>query len=530
MTQAIRVVSRIQDQDDVDNVAPSDGVILVGDGDKFIADALEHTIGGDRHSASTLAELNSKISDATLDDSGSARPPTAHASTHATAGSDPLAPADIGGIPLIDPATPGNLVTVTPGGTLVDAGYAADVDATAGSVVRRTVEGKITTITTTGSISDFGIIAQGSFLPHVLIVENLGNVPVLRPSGLRRDNGTLEFLGDFAAANRLAQLNEINGVAYVAQSLTGGEQAQARANIDAETAGAAATVQSNLNTHTGDATIHYTQAAINITPAQAGADPAGSAAAVAGDLSTHEGLTGTDVHDLGSASTLNAGTTGAAVVQTETVEGALIALNLPVHPPITQTLHAMDLTYDVVGSGGFSDRRRSQIDIRTDTTPNSSSRAKTSTNALLLGYTATTWNWKAQQLDINGTIVRTSANPGGVLDLIWGKQPADALGIISSGNYVGFRLENVQLVSFYKCVSGTVTQFPLAVGTASAIYYWVKITPSEISLYIDNVLQATLANDLPFEANGAFSFEISNGASGNEYRYRMTSQVTSRIF
>ena len=40
-------------------------------------------------------------------------------------------------LPTISPAVAGNLPIITAGGELVDAGYAADVNATAGSVVRR---------------------------------------------------------------------------------------------------------------------------------------------------------------------------------------------------------------------------------------------------------------------------------------------------------------------------------------------------------------------------------------------------------
>ena len=49
-----------------------------------------HAIGGVKHAADTLANLNSKVSDATLDDSGDPRDPNAHASSHQSGGSDAI--------------------------------------------------------------------------------------------------------------------------------------------------------------------------------------------------------------------------------------------------------------------------------------------------------------------------------------------------------------------------------------------------------------------------------------------------------
>lgn len=49
-----------------------------------------HAFGGAKHSADTLANLNAKVSDATLDDAGSPRPPTAHKATHEAGGADAL--------------------------------------------------------------------------------------------------------------------------------------------------------------------------------------------------------------------------------------------------------------------------------------------------------------------------------------------------------------------------------------------------------------------------------------------------------
>lgn len=55
----------------------------------------EHTVGGDDHLSSTLAELNAKISDADVDDAGDPRTPTSHADTHDTNGTDPFTATDL---------------------------------------------------------------------------------------------------------------------------------------------------------------------------------------------------------------------------------------------------------------------------------------------------------------------------------------------------------------------------------------------------------------------------------------------------
>lgn len=50
-----------------------------------------HDLGGSSHNADTLANLNSKVSDATLDDSGDPRDPNAHATDHEPGGGDAMA-------------------------------------------------------------------------------------------------------------------------------------------------------------------------------------------------------------------------------------------------------------------------------------------------------------------------------------------------------------------------------------------------------------------------------------------------------
>lgn len=54
-----------------------------------------HDLGGVYHNVDTLAHLNSKVSDANLDDSGSSRTPTAHRTTHGSGQSDGFLASDM---------------------------------------------------------------------------------------------------------------------------------------------------------------------------------------------------------------------------------------------------------------------------------------------------------------------------------------------------------------------------------------------------------------------------------------------------
>lgn len=59
--------------------------------------AKAHSLGGVEHNADTLANLNTKVSDATLDDSGDPRDPNTHAASHQNGGSDEISVAGLSG-------------------------------------------------------------------------------------------------------------------------------------------------------------------------------------------------------------------------------------------------------------------------------------------------------------------------------------------------------------------------------------------------------------------------------------------------
>lgn len=81
--------------------AVADGEYLKRSGSTLVGAAgggvTPHALGGGDHTADSLANVNSKISDATLDDSSSSRPPTSHAGSHQDGGADEISLAGLSG-------------------------------------------------------------------------------------------------------------------------------------------------------------------------------------------------------------------------------------------------------------------------------------------------------------------------------------------------------------------------------------------------------------------------------------------------
>lgn len=59
--------------------------------------AAAHALGGTKHQSSTLAQLNAKVSDANLDDSGNPRTPSGHKASHQDGGADKISVAGLVG-------------------------------------------------------------------------------------------------------------------------------------------------------------------------------------------------------------------------------------------------------------------------------------------------------------------------------------------------------------------------------------------------------------------------------------------------
>lgn len=117
--------------------------------------------------------------------------------------------------------TPGNLIVLDANGNAVDAGYAADTAATAGSVVRRGLDNLV-------QVEDLLVASQISITGAA---ELEGGTAVLTDGEI---DGYWQFIGHNAAANRAAQLTELGAGATGAAILATTTQDEARAVLGLE--------------------------------------------------------------------------------------------------------------------------------------------------------------------------------------------------------------------------------------------------------------------------------------------------------
>ena len=92
--------------------AGSDEISLAGLSGELATDQppKAHDLAGAIHNADTLADLNAKVSNATLDDSGDARTPSAHKTSHQDGGSDEIAATGlVGRINYVDRGDPSSV-------------------------------------------------------------------------------------------------------------------------------------------------------------------------------------------------------------------------------------------------------------------------------------------------------------------------------------------------------------------------------------------------------------------------------------
>jgi hypothetical protein len=363
--------------------------------------------------------------------------------------------------------------------------------------------------------------------------------------------------------SRDAQLTELRAVNYGgAQTLTAPQQTQARANINAETAGAAATVAGNLTTHEGLTTTAHggivastdprltdarTPTAHASTHATAGSDPitpAAIGAEVAGTTATHAGLTGTAVHGLGTISTQaanNVSITGGSVTGitdlaiadggtgASTVDGARANLGLDMITMPARQLDHSTLLYDevnVLGGAtwdiGFGMYR---VGV-TSVTPNSRSQSRPSTDYASLNHSSTFASWN-RRLEVGGYFVIFAPNAEGVFRMMYGKGSGEGYGALASGNYVGWQLSNSTITELYACKAGVLTTIAVSVELLvySGAHIWaISEGNGTVTFYVNGTtIGATSNGPTASVAFGSITAEINNGATAADYSVLFTS-------
>jgi hypothetical protein len=285
-----------------------------------------------------------------------------------------------------------------------------------------------------------------------------------------------------------------------AQTPTAPQQAQARANINAETAGAAATV--------------------------------------AGNLSTHEGLTGTAVHGLGTISTQAAnnvsitggtisgitdlaiadGGTGASTVDGARANLLMVSSTLPAKQIIHYSFPTWTNVLTGSGAGSVSTTPLFAQDVSTGATALSTTRRSIADNASVgrVGFGQFA-DWSRRMIFIvNISPVVTNAE--GILRVFFGKTTAAAFGVAATGNYVAVEITNNVITGLHVCKAGVVSSSVVSSALAPLDNIAIVSQNGTVGLYENEILLAQTANGPTVLSTGGIHYEIQNGATAANYR------------
>jgi len=258
-------------------------------------------------------------------------------------------------------------------------------------------------------------------------------------------------------------------------------------------------------------------------------DAAGSAATVQGNLNTHTGMTGTAVHGLGSASTLTAGATGSSLVQAATVDAArevigLAAVSLP--PRDLEHVFLTDwATENIVGTGAGLVVSASRFSLDSGANAGSTVGLKGG-NFAALGYNNNFASWN-RKIEFWGRINMVNTDAAGKIRLMFGKESA-TFGAVASGNYVGLEVVGANITSGLVCIANSLTTVALtSTSISSGGNFYIVSQNGAVSWYINGVLiGSSAAGPTATDRTGAIILEIENVTA----RHRATIWSKSREY
>jgi hypothetical protein len=459
----------------------------------------------------------------------------------------------------VDPAVPGNLVTLAADGTLVDAGTgivleqdplqptairnalatgtapntlgvgAVDLQQSRNSAAQAATgiyshaEGRNTTASGSGSHAEgVGTTASGPGGSHAEGLETTASGYASHAEGLETTaSGYASHAG-----GRLAKA-EHDG-AYVRadsqnvdfSSIADNEYAvRARGGVRLVTATDGAGVPTKTVTVDTDGVIKYTsdtERNAQLTELR-GVNYGAAQSLSAGQQTQARANIG-----LGSASTLTAGTTGAALVGAATVDAARAELGMAstiLPPRILDLATTLPVTTVSTGTGtGGKNADRPVFSPSTGVTADSTQRVRGTINSPYLGFSNNFVNWTAR----NEFLVFTrmiSTNATGIYRIFLGKSTGSAFGMTGYTDYlVGLQIENTIITAGIIANNAQPSLVPFATTVSSSnARTLISSENGVVNWYVNGVLRATATGGPTGEQGGTLSLELENGATASNY-------------
>ena len=185
-------------------------------------------------------------------------------------------------------------------------------------------------------------------------------------------------------------------------------------------------------------------------------------------------------------------------------------------------------TADVVG-GSAGQYRLGLFDMRSGAAANGTARYTVADDRVALNRTYgsgfATWT---RRVEVLTHITYFTTNVQGVFRGVFGKLNTAGMGLVTSGDYIGWTVENDTLTTGFVCKNGTVTSValtPVQVNPDYGLSIYVASHNGTVKWYGNGILVGTTALG-PIRTNqgGSLNYEINNGATAANYIVQFWSQ------
>jgi hypothetical protein len=200
----------------------------------------------------------------------------------------------------------------------------------------------------------------------------------------------------------------------------------------------------------------------------------------------------------------------------------------PMQPHLLTHSHLTWTAADVSG-GSASLLRAGVFDMRSGAGANGTARYTVADDRISIGRTYAsgfaTWT---RRVEILTHITSIIVNTQGVFRGVFGKLNTAGMGLVTSGDYIGWTVENDTLTTGFVCKANTVTSValtPVQVNADYGLSIYVTSHNGTVRWYGNGVLVGTTAAG-PIRTNqgGSLNYEINNGATAANYIVQFWSQ------